>query len=299
MTEKRQAILAWGAVALTLTIWASYLVVTRAAVLTELNAVDIGLLRFIPAAILFAPIWLRTGLLPKGTHPREIVSVALLGGFGFVLLLSIGMVYAPVADSVIFAPSMLPLYVGILSFFLLGERFGRGRVIGFALILIGAVGVGGYEAILNSGSGTWRGHLFFTVAAFVWAVFTLNFRCSALGPFEGAAMLCLWSALAFGVLALFVPVTLFDAAPRVLVVQILMQGVLSGYVSTLSYAYALRHLAPSRVAACAALVPVMGAIGGIVFLGETVPAIKWVGIGIVAMGVALASGVFEKKGRKT
>lgn len=295
MTDTRQAWLAWGAVAVTLAIWASFLVVTRAAVRTNLTPVDIGLLRFVPAAILFAPIWLRKGPVPKNAKPKEIVTIALLGGFGFVLLLSSGMAYAPVADSGVFAPSMLPLYVGLLSFLLLGERFGKGRLIGFGMILIGAVGVGGYEAILNAGNGTWRGHLFFTVGAFVWAVFTLNYRRSALGPFEGAAMLCLWSAGAFLVLAMFVPVTLFDAAPRVLVIQILMQGVLSGYISTVTYAYALRHIAPSRVAACAALVPVMAALGGVVFLDEPISLIKWGGIAIVAAGVALASGIFDNR----
>ena len=134
MSQRREKLLAWGAVAVTLLIWASFLVTTRAAVNARLGPADVGIIRFLPAALLFAPVWLRRSPLPPGARPVEIVTIALTGGFAFVCLLSWGLQYAPVADSGVFAPSMLPLYVAVLSFFLLGERFSRLRLIGFALI---------------------------------------------------------------------------------------------------------------------------------------------------------------------
>ncbi|WP_316013062.1 DMT family transporter [Roseobacter sp. HKCCA0434] len=286
-------LLAWGAVAITLVIWASFLVVTRAAARAELSPADVGLLRFAPAALLFAPVWLRRSPLPPGARPVEIVTIALTGGFAFVGLLSWGLQYAPVADSGVFAPSMLPLYVALLSFLLLGERFGPLRLAGFALILAGAVGIGGWEALSGAASGTWRGHLLISVAAFLWACYTVAYRRSSIAPVDAAAMICFWSALGFIALAFVVPLRLPQAALSVIALQIVMQGVLSGFVSTITYGYALSRIAPSKVAACAALVPVMAALGGWVFLGEPIGLVKSLGIAVVALGVLLASGAIR------
>ena len=70
---------------------------------------------------------------------------ALLVGSG-ILLLASGLRYAPVADAGVFAPSMLPIYVALLSRVWLGERFSRPQLVGFGLIIVGALAVGGWEA---------------------------------------------------------------------------------------------------------------------------------------------------------
>ncbi|MEL6680877.1 MAG: DMT family transporter [Pseudomonadota bacterium] len=288
---------AWAAVAITLVIWASFLIVTRAAARAELTPTDVGLLRFIPAAILFAPVWLRVGPLPRSIGWRGITHIALPGGFLFVGLLASGAQFAPVADSAVFAPSMLPLYVAILSYFMLGERFSGLRIAGFALILVGAMSVGGWEAITRGESGAWRGHLLVTFATMCWAIYTVNYRKTDLSPMEGAMLLAFWSALGFGLLGLVTPMNLWDAAPSFLAFQVLMQGVLAGYVSTITYSYALQNILPSRVAAAAAMVPVMAALGGWIWLDEPIGWIKAAGIAVVTCGVLLASGAVGKPRR--
>lgn len=290
--------LAWSAVAATMLIWASFLIVTRAAVGDRLGPVDVGLLRFLTAALVLSPILWRYGVLPQAARPKHIVTVALMGGFGFVLLLAAGMQFAPVADSGVFAPSMLPLYVALLSFVILSERFSGMRIIGFALILCGALGVGGWEVFTASQAGSWRGHLLFTTAAFIWAVFTINYRHMGVTALPGAAFVCFWSAAAFLAISPFFTLQLFDVAGKTLVFHILMQGVISGVISTITYAYALQHIAPSKVAACAALVPPLAALGGWIFLAEPIGLVKAGGIVIVACGVALASGAlhYQDKG---
>ena len=47
-----------------------------------------------------------------------------------------------------------------------------------------------------------------------------------------------------------------------------------------------------------ALTPILAMLGGIMFLNETVPAIKMVGIFLVAIGVFLASGILKLKSHK-
>lgn len=295
--QRRQAVLAWGAVAVTLIIWASFLVATRAAATSQLSPADVGILRFLPAALLFAPVWLRRSPIPPGARWVEVITIGLVGGFAFVFLLSWGLQYAPVADGGVFAPSMLPLYVAALSFVFLGERFSKLRIVGFALILAGALGVGGWEALTNAQSGAWRGHLLISAGAMLWACYTVAYKRSTIGPVDAAAMICFWSSLAFLAMLPFIPSRIPETPPSALILQIVMQGGLSGFVSTMTYGYALSKIAPSKVAACAALVPVMAAIGGWIFLGEPISTAKAAGITIVALGVLLASGVVHARQR--
>ena len=65
----------------------------------RLNVVDVGLMRYLPAAILFLPVTLRKGLFPGGAKWIDVVAIAGLGGFVFISFLSGGLSIAPVADS--------------------------------------------------------------------------------------------------------------------------------------------------------------------------------------------------------
>ncbi|MCP5089002.1 MAG: DMT family transporter [Rhodobacteraceae bacterium] len=134
--------LAWVALALTILIWSGYMVIARAMVITALGPVEVGLLRFVPATLLFAPVLIRNGPIPRGSSPSDVALIAIPGGFLFIICLAGGMKYAPVADAVIFAPSMLPFYVACLAFFFLGETLSGKRIIGLALIIGGAAAVG-------------------------------------------------------------------------------------------------------------------------------------------------------------
>ena len=72
----------------------------------------------------------------------------------------------------------------------------------------------------------------------------------------------------------------------------LFQGFMTGFVANFTFLYAVRNLGSAIPAAFAALVPVIGAIGGWLFLEEPITSTKWLGILIVGTGVILASGAF-------
>ncbi|MEM9047907.1 MAG: DMT family transporter [Pseudomonadota bacterium] len=282
--------LAWTAIALTVAIWGGYMILARALAREALGPVDLGLLRFAPAALLFAPVWLRFGLKPRRIRWIDALAVGVLGGFTMVSFLTLGLTYAPVADGGIFAPSMLPFFVALLSFVLLGERFSRVRLIGLALILIGALAVGGWEAVARSGSGTWRGHILLLCAAFAWAVYSVVFRRSGMTAIEAAAIIALYATIGFGVWAVLFGTGLDDRSWRFIAIQIVVQGVLTGFVAAYTYGFAMTRLGPSQSAAFAALVPVITALGGLVLLDEPIGSVKGLGIAVTACGVLLASG---------
>ncbi len=197
----RDRILAWAALAATLVIWASFLVSTRAAVATALGPIEIGLMRFAPAAILFAPVLFRRGPIPAGATWRDATVFALCGGVAFVFLLASGMRYAPVADAGVFAPAMLPLWVALIARFALGERIGGVQAVGLAFLVAGGLAVGGWGAMTAGAPGAWRGHVLFACTSLNWAIYTVAFRRSRLAALPAAAMLAFWAAAGFLVLA--------------------------------------------------------------------------------------------------
>ncbi len=285
--------LAYLAAFVVVVIWAIYLVSTRSAMTGEMGVVEIGLLRFIPALAILSPVLFRHGLFPRGVSPTRLGVMALSAGFLFFTAISAAFQFAPVSDSGVFAPGMLPLFTAVAAFIVLGERYGPVRFTGFALILAGGLAVGGFEAIANSGDGTWRGHILFMVAAALWSIYSVTFRLTGLGALHGAALISFWSAVSFGLAALVAGVDFSGIGWREIGWQIFAQGVLTSVVAMFAFGFAVREIGPSRTAAFAALTPVMAAVGGWVFLGEEVSAVKWTGIAIVAAGVLLASGVLS------
>ncbi len=287
----RPAPLPWIALAATVLIWAGYLVAVRAAASTELTPIDVGLLRSLPAALILLPLTFKRGIFPGGANWIDILCIGLIGGTLFTVLLNNGARFAPVADSGIFAPSMLPVFVTLLAIIFLKASFQKSQYLGIFLILFGAIAVGGWEAISNSSTGSWRGHLLFLTASFSWAVYTTRFKASGLSATDGAMILVTWSAF-FLLLGSAVFGSNIAITPMpVLAVQLAL-GVAAGLIANFTFLFSVQHLGSAIPAASAALVPVIASIGGWVFLAEPIGILKAIGIVIVAAGVLLASGYF-------
>lgn len=288
-----RAALPWAALVVTVIIWAGYLVIVRHGVGHKLSPNDMGLLRSAPAALLFLPFTLRHGLFPAGASWADIAAIGGMGGTVFVFFLASGMGFAPVADSGVFAPSMLPFFVAILGFMIFGATYSRLQISGLILILVGALAIGGATAIAASDDGRWIGHLLFLAASASWAIYTLRFRASGLPAVAGAAVLVTWSALAFLALAPFLGTALHTLPRDVLILQV-VSGIAAGVVANFTFLTAVEKLGAAIPAASAALVPVIAAIGAWVFLGEDIAASQAAGIAVAATGVALASGLFNR-----
>jgi len=282
------------ALAVTYMIWSGFLISARAAVTGSLGPIELGLIRFVTSAVFFIPILWRYDAVPPGTKFYDIGLIGLTGGLLAFGCITLGLGYAPVADSAIFAPSLLPLFVVGLAYVFLGERIGPVRSFGILMIVIGAGVVGGWEALNSDVPDVWRGHIFFMSGAFFWAVYTIRFRRVGISPAAAAMMICCWTALAYGAMALYTGVDFSSVSSGMLLWQIFMQGVLAGGIALVTYAYAVKELGPSVSAAFAASVPVMTALGGKFFLDEDLSGVKIIGIIVVSLGVLLASGVLSR-----
>lgn len=275
----------------TVLIGASWQVATRLGTTTTLQPIDLALMRYCVPAILLSAIWWRVRPIPAGVDRRVLLAMLFGGGLPFGLLGMAGAQFAPVAHMGALLPGSMPLFVALLAVIVLGERFSKSRIVGFALILVGIAAIGG-RALLMRDDGAWRGDLLFLAASFVWAIYTVAVRRSGLTPWQSAAIICFWSAI------LVVPIWIISGPERLLaapaedlVLQFGVQGILAGVGGLWLFAMGVAGIGPSRTAAIGALVPVLSAVGGALILSEFPDWLESSGVILTVCGVFLASGV--------
>lgn len=290
----RATALAVAAALSSVAIWANFLVTTGGAVGAGLGVVELGLLRAAACTIGVSPVLWRIGLLPRGLAPWRFAVMVVGAGLSFMFLLPAGFFFAPPADSGVFAPGVLPLWVALLSWLILKERIGRLRIFGFALIAVGVFAVGGYEAMAAASDGAWRGYLCFSGASLCFALYAIAQRGSGLTALEATALVSAWCLPVAGVVALVFGVDYSAVGPVGLAWTALTQ-VASGVVAVMTYTYAIIRLGPSRGSAFIALTPVVVAVASDLVLGQPATPLVWAGVAVVSCGVLIASGVLERR----
>ena len=282
----------------TVLLWAAGLVATRFGVTGALSLWDVVFLRLALPALLLVPVLLRFVKAPggrPGDDRRLFWFIILMAGAGlpFMLISSTGMKFAPAAHAGALMPGSMPLFAALLAVLLLGERFSLQRRFGTALMLLGALAVGGWQVIEGTGD-TWRGDLMFVCCGALWACYTIALKKTGLGAWQAAALVYI------SAFVLYVPVYLLwlDShlmqAPAFDIGGQLVQSVASGLLSMAAYGFAVRRLGPAPAAAFAALTPALTALLAVPLLGEWPEPVTWAGIVAVSLGVALANGAFNR-----
>lgn len=286
-------LIGYTAAAATVAIGVIWQLATRAGVTTTLAPIDLALFRYVIPAIVMAPIWLREGVIARSVPLPLLILMVLGAGLPFGLLGMAGAQFAPVAHMGALLPGTMPLFVAILSGIFLKETFAPGRIVGFALIVIGILAIGGY-VIFHGEPGVWRGDLLFMSASMVWAVYTIAFRKSGSSPWHSSAMVSFWSAVLV-IPAWFLSGTgkLMTAPVGDILFQVLSQGVLAGVCGFGAFALAVKHIGPTPTATSGALVPVCVAAGGWLILGEQIDVLTALGIAATTLGVIFATGAIR------
>ena len=140
------------------------------------------------------------------------------------------------------------------------------------------------------GSRTWVGHLLFTAAGLLWAIYAVAVRGERIGVLDAVALSVIGSAIMFSLPYLALVGPRFLAAPLwEVATQGLLHGVLGATVSVILFNRGLVLVGATRAAAAGALTPALTALFGIVALGEVPSAVEGVGILVLTAGVLLAS----------
>lgn len=280
--QQRGLALALGAIL----IWSFWPVWTRHGVTGSLAPEDIVLLRFGVGGALFLPFLL---LQAKSIPPRAWIAglgLAVCQGAPFVLLLAIGLRFAPANHAASLATGAAPLFAAVLGALLFAEPIAKARWLGLLLILGGA----GALALASAGGFATLGDVLFLAAAAMASVYIVCVARSGLTSFQAAAMVSVFSMI------FYVPIYLLlgggqlhEAKAAEIVLQGLYQGVFMAFASFILLNSALALLGAPRVSALIALVPVLTLLLAIPVLGERPSPIEMISIVLISAGVYFAA----------
>jgi len=271
-------------------IWAGFIVVSRLGVRSNLTPWDVAAIRFAVAGLLLLPYAMRKGLALDRLGWVGVGAIVTGCGAPMVLLVNAGLLFAPAAHAGALFPGVMPLMVAILAAAILKEAFTLQKSVGLVLIAAGALGiVCGTGGALGTAQNV--GHAAFLAAALAWAGYTVAMRLARLDGLHAAAI------AAVGSLVLYLPAYALIAGARVfqaplsdIVLQAVIQGVLTAIVALVLYGRMVGILGATRGAAFVALTPAMTALLGIPVLGEWPSALDWTAIALISLGFYAASG---------
>lgn len=285
MTPRVRGLL-WAALAVV--IWGGFFVVTRLGVTGRLAPVDVVALRFAVGALVLLPAFLPTARRLPARGWAEGAVLAICWGPPFVLLLAYGLRTAHAGFGAALTPGVMPVFAGLLGWWLLGARPGRRQWAGYAVILaaLALLGTGA-----NGGAHPWESAALLLAASVLWALYTVRVRRSGLPALQAAALVCVISA------AVTVPACLLSGASRLseaswteIGVQAFYQGVLVSGVSVVAFNRAVALLGPAPASAIASLVPVVATVLAVPVLGEIPGPREGLAVAGIAAGVFLAAG---------
>jgi drug/metabolite transporter (DMT)-like permease len=280
---------------ITVLIWATWIIATRHSSGTHLGTIDLGLIRYGLPAVVLAPVWLRTGLLPRDV-PLALLLVMVCGAGALFFQVTTFAIHSTPASAVgVLLGGSMPLAAALIGVLLFGERPDFTRWLGLASILAGLAIL--LVLALNDHEITWASFVLLPAGALLWAAYTHAFKRSGLTALQGGALVAIWSFLIHLGLAGVYGSSLLEVPLPELGLQFLSQGVLSGLAAMLAYGIAVRSLGGSQAAAFSALTPVLAALGGAIFLDETVGVWEIVAALITGLGVALSTGVLSHRAR--
>ncbi|ANK71840.1 MULTISPECIES: DMT family transporter [Ensifer] len=278
----------------TVLIWAGWILATRHSAGTALGTIDLGLIRYGVPAILLAPVWLKTGLLPRKL-PLLLLVLMVAGSGALFFQVSAFAIHSVPASSVgVLLGGSMPLATALIGITVFGERPDRMRVLGFAAILAG-VAILLTRSLGSAASTGWSGYALLPTAATLWAIYTHAFRRSGLSPLQGSALIAIWSFLIHLGLATCFGTTLASVPVQEIALQVTSQGILSGLVAMVAYGFAVKSLGGTQAAAFTALTPVLAMVGGAVLLGEQIGPFEILAAVVTATGVALSTGILSSK----
>lgn len=271
-------------------IWAAFIVVSRLGVQTSLTPWDVAAIRFAVAGSLLLPFLVRKGLAFESLGWIGLAAIMVGCGAPMVLLVNVGLLFAPAAHAGALFPGVMPLMVAILAAAVLKEAFTLQKTVGLGLIVLGAVGI---VWITGGAIGTTQnvGHALFLAAGFAWACYTVAMRRARLDGLHAAAI------AGVGSLTLYLPIyasifgtTVFNAPLFDIALQATVQGLLTAIVALLLYGRMVSILGATGGAAFVALTPAMTALMAIPVLGEWPTPTDWLAITLISIGVYAVSG---------
>jgi drug/metabolite transporter (DMT)-like permease len=282
----RKALLLGAALALyCVLVWGGALVVARIGAVGLLQGPEQASLRAIGSGLILLPrfIMVRRRLVAQHGWGRLLALTLLIGPI-YMLVFITGLVFAPASHAGVITPSFVMVMTAVLAWRWLGERPTRPRLLGLLLVILGVVAIG-WDGIAGNHPGAWRGIPFFLVAACCYATYTVLLRRWGMSALDATTVLAALSLPFVPVHALWRGERLLLAPIADVLLQLAVQGPISGVLATLAFARVVWLLGPTQASAVGALVPAMATFLGWLVLSEPLGPVQLAGMALAVAGV--------------
>lgn len=265
--------------------WAGYNVGSKLGRVQGFDALDLTMLRYGFAAILFLPLIARNG---PPTSAGRLAVLLLLTGPLFGVLINTGFGLAPIAHAVVLGPSFTLMTSNALAWVLDGRRPSLTRICGVVILLAGLCAI----AFAKSADTTVSSYSFLGDACFVctgtmWGIYVYLLGRWKIDPVRGTGWLVSLSA------AIILPFYILfretaEMPPQIWVQQFLFQGVLGGFLGGLAVAKAVSRLGPALAGIFPAVVPAAAVLLAIPLLDQIPTIAETIGVAICTVGLVIA-----------
>jgi drug/metabolite transporter (DMT)-like permease len=219
---------------------------------------------------------------------RAWLSVALLAGPLFGLLMFTALQWAPASHAAVFPFTAMSVMGTLMSAAFLGDRLTLRKAGGIAVVVAGLVVLSGLDIHSLTGQALW-GDALFIAAGTLWAGFGIVMRKQRIDPLLATAV------ISFFALVTYVPIylatvgihRLLAVAPTVLWTEVIVQGLIAGAGTLYTYSKMVALLGPARAAIFPALAPGIAAFLAWPVLGHVPTGIEAAGLLIAVTGLLI------------
>lgn len=279
---------------LAILIWSGWVVMNRFGIKNTLSPYDITAIRFTTAGILLLPMILKRGVRigPWGAKGGFLLSVLL--GACYTNVVVFGLQFAPVSHASTVNTGTFLTLITIFGVHGLREHISKSRLVGIACSLCG-IAVMLCAKGMDYSSSQWIGHLCFMTGACMWATYVLLTRAWKVDPIHTTAVVCVFSMISYMpfYLAFADHTHLLNCPVRILVLEIIYQGVLTSILALFLFNVGVSILGAARSGAFVPLIPAISTLLAIEVVGEVPSGMEILGILTVTIGVFLASGAIN------
>lgn len=284
--QTRARLMGVAALAAAVVLWSSFALTVRGISSSSLTPIDAAFLRFATPAVLLAPWLARTVRALRG----ERIGVLLLlgiGGLPHFLLSELGGHLTTAALIGLLIPGTVPLFVTVILYLRWRERISSRRLIALAAITTGIAAT----AMQTTSTTTTAGIGILLTAGCAWAVYTIGLRQTGLGLTGVVLAVCMPAAITAALLAASaaMPSHLMTGTAGISDVLLFtgLQGIGTGLLSTLCYAYAVRALGSTLAATAGAISPVLTALLAIPLFSEPITPGVSAALALIVTGVTV------------
>jgi drug/metabolite transporter (DMT)-like permease len=271
-------------------LYGAQFVISRWSIQRTLSPWDLAALRFGVAGVLLLPVLVRHGVRnAAGIGWGRAVVLGVTTGAPYTLILYAGLSVAPAGHGAVFICGATPLVSALLIWLWFGERQGRVKLMGLAVIPVGLALVGSPAFGAGDQGLVWVGDLLFLGDGVLWAFFTVLARRWQIDPVRATAVVWVLALAYLPIYFAFAGSRLLAAPRGEVVFQALYQGVGVAIVALGLFSWAVRVLGPSFASLFMPLIPVFGVLLAAPVLGEIPTPLQIGGMLAVSVGMALAT----------